>query len=376
MGRRRPLAEVAAVFFKLGLIGFGGPAVHVAMMRDEVVVRRRWVEDRDFVDGLGVTSVLPGPGSTQMSMLLGRARAGPAGLVVAGVCFVAPAMAIVLGLAWAYTRYGRSTWGAGVLYGIRPVVIAMVAQALYGLGRVAVRGPLAWALAGGAFVAYLAGIDVLVILLGAGAVLGLARRTAAPGAGGLAAVVAPAPILLVAGDTLRRVRPGPVFLEFLKLGVVVFGSGYVLLAYLRHDLVGTLGWIGPGRLLDAVAVGQLTPGPVFTTATFIGYLVGGFPGGLVATAGIFLPSFAMVAMSAPLIGLLRRRPWSAAVLDGVNAAALGLLAGVGIDLARSALTGWLPAVLALTAAALVGRRVNMAWVVAAGAVAGVIHAVA
>lgn len=380
-GRRvRPLAEVAGVFLKLGAIAFGGPAVHVALMRDEAVIRRHWVEEQDFVDGLGVTSVLPGPGSTQMSMVLGRRRAGWPGLVVGGVCFILPAFCIVLLLAWGYAHFGKSTVGTGVLFGVKPVVIAVIAQALWGLARVAVRGPVAWVLAAGAVGAYFAGVNVLVVLVGAAFVLAVVRNAPTlSGPGRMAVVLPAAPVgaLAVRASHIGRARGGAVFLEFLKLGAIVFGSGYVLLAFLQRDLVHGLGWLGSSRLLDAVAVGQVTPGPVFTTATFVGYLVDGVPGAALATLGIFLPSFLMVAVVAPHIGRLRRSPWTAAALDGVNAAALGLMAGVGVDLARSAFGGPVQVVLGVAAVvALLHFRVNPAWVVLAGAGVGILHAVA
>lgn len=376
----RPLAEVAGVFLKLGTIAFGGPAVHVALMREESVTRRHWVDEQEFVDGLGVTSVLPGPGSTQMSMVLGRRRAGWAGLVVGGVCFIVPAFCIVLALAWAYVHYGHSTVGTGLLYGVKPVVIAVIAQALCGLARVAVRGAVAWVLAGVAVAAYFVGVDVLLVLLGSAAVLALARNGPPGARRGDAAAMVPALAgdrLAVAASHIGRARGGAVFLEFLKLGAVVFGSGYVLLAFLQRDLVHGLGWLGSSRLLDAVAVGQITPGPVFTTATFVGYVVDGVPGAALATIGIFLPSFLMVAVVAPHIPKLRRSPWTAAALDGVNAAALGLMAAVAVDLARTAFVDPLTGLLGAAAGvALFGFRVNPAWVVLAGAAVGVLHALA
>lgn len=376
---RGPVAEVAGVFLKLGAVAFGGPAVHVAMMRDEAVVRRHWVDEQEFVDGLGVTSALPGPGSTQMSMLLGRRRAGWPGLVVGGVSFILPAFSIVLGLAWAYQRYGRDTVGTGILYGVKPVVIAVVAQALWGLSRVAAPDVAAGLVAVGAFAAYFGGVDVLVVLAAAAVVLAVVRAWPAGAHGNGAAGLVPLPLgpLALSASHVSRVRPGHVFLEFLKLGAVVFGSGYVLLAFLHRDLVVDLGWLGNGRLLDAVAVGQITPGPVFTTATFIGYLVAGVPGAVLATVGIFLPSFFMVAAAAPVIGRLRRSPWTSGALDGVNAAAIGLMAGVGVDLARTAFSGPVAVVLAIAAAvALVRLRANSAWVVLVGAAIGIVHAVA
>jgi chromate transporter len=366
------VAEVARLFLKLGAIAFGGPAVHVAMMRDEAVVRRRWVEDQEFVDALGVTSVLPGPGSTQMSMVLGRRRAGWPGLVAGGVCFILPAFVIVLLLAVAYVHYGHSVVGGGLLYGVKPVVIGVVAQAVAALWRVAVHGALAWLVAAGALSGFFAGVDVLVLLVASAALVALVRNARRLHGGALGVV----PVTAAAMHT-TRVRTGPLFLEFLKIGAIVFGSGYVLLAFLQRDLVNGLHWLTTSRLLDAVAVGQLTPGPVFTTATFIGYLVGGATGAIAATVGIFLPSFLMVAVVAPVIGHLRRSPWTAAALDGVNAAAIGLMAAVGYVLATSAVIDPLTGILAVGAlVALVGFRANSAWVVLGGAVVGVLHAVA
>jgi chromate transporter len=357
---------------KLGAVAFGGPAVHVAMMRQEVVAGRGWVGDQDFVDALAVTSVLPGPGSTQMSMVLGRRRAGWPGLVVGGFCFILPAFALVFVLAWAYTRYGHGVVGSGVLYGVKPVVIAVVAQAVAALWPVAVKGPAAWLAAAGAVAGYFAGVDVLVLLGASAALVALVRNGRRLRGDALGVVPLAAGAMHVV-----KVRTGSVFLEFLKLGAIVFGSGYVLLAFLQRDLVNGMHWLSTGRLLDAVAVGQLTPGPVFTTATFIGYLVHGPSGAALATVGIFLPSFVMVAAVAPLIGHLRRSPWTAAALDGVNAAALGLMAAVGYVLAASAVVDPTTGLLAAAAlVALVIGRVNSAWVVLAGAAVGVLHAVA
>ena len=238
---------MALVFLKLGVVGFGGPAAHLALMRDEVVTRRRWMEEQEFVDALGVTSALPGPGSTQMAMVAGRRRAGWAGLLVSGVCFILPAFVLVLGLVWAYVHYGRTTVGSGLLYGLGPAVIAVLANALWVLSRVAVRSLLPWALSAAALGLFLAGVDVLVILAGAAAVSALWRNFDSLARRPPAAAVAP--LLgsgwLAAAHHLVRPRTAEVALEFLKLGVVVFGSGYVLFAYLRHDLVSALGWLTP-----------------------------------------------------------------------------------------------------------------------------------
>jgi chromate transporter len=369
---------------KLGTIAFGGPAVHVAMLREETVRRRRWLADGEFLDLFGAVSVLPGPSSTQLAIVLARRRAGWAGLVVGGVCFVLPAMVIVLVLAWAYVRYGSTPTGGGVLYGVGPVVIAVVAVAVWELAGSALarhreRGPLAVAgmaaVGVAALAGYLAAVNVLVILAAAGLVVALAanRRRLRPGA-----LVAVLPVGLLAGAVQARRQPGPslvaVAAEFLKLGVVVFGSGYTLLAFLRRDLVTGLGWLSAREVLDAVVAGQVTPGPLFTTATFLGYLLGGLPAAVVATAAIFLPSFLLVAALEPLIGRVRRSRWAGAALDGVTVAALGLMAGVTVDLGRTAIVDPLTAGVAVAALlALLRWRPNPLWPVLVGAAVGVAH---
>jgi chromate transporter len=369
---------------KLGVIAFGGPAVHVAMLREETVRRRRWLPDGEFLDLFGAVSVLPGPSSTQLAIVLARRRAGRAGLVIGGVCFVLPAMAIVLALAWAYVRYGSTPTGGGVLYGVGPVVIAVVAVAVWELAGSALarhreRGPLAVAglvaVGVAALAGYLAAVNVLVILAAAGLVVAVAanRRRLRPGA-----LVGVLPVGLLAAAVQARRQPGPSLLavaaEFLKLGVVVFGSGYALLAFLQRDLVTGLGWLSAREVLDAVVAGQVTPGPLFTTATFLGYLLGGLPAAVVATAAIFLPSFLMVAALEPLIGRVRRSRWAGAALDGVTVAALGLMAGVTVDLARTAIVDPLTAGIAVAALlALLRWRPNPLWPVLVGAAVGVAH---
>ena len=373
------LAEVAAVFLKLGTLGFGGPAAHVAMMRQEVVQRRAWVDEQEFVDALGVTAVIPGPGSTQMAVYLARRRAGWPGLVVGGVCFILPAMLIVLGLAWAYVEYGTTTIGRGLLYGITPVVVGLVADAVLGLARTALRTVRLAVLAVLVLVGWFANAPVLLLLLGTGAVevaIAHASRWRNHGAPAGVALLGTARMAASAREVrVHGVSLGEVFLEFLKLGVVVFGSGYVLFAYLQHDLVDHLHWLTPQQLVDAVAAGQVTPGPVFTTATFIGYLVAGFWGGVVATIAIFLPSFLLVAAFGWIIPHLRRWTWSASMLDGITAAAVAVMAGVTWDLADVAVVDALTAVLAVGAFVVMWRwKPNYLWVVLAGAAVGVVHA--
>jgi chromate transporter len=363
-GAVTPAREVAAVMLKLGTIAFGGPAAHVALLRDEAVVRRQWVDDREFLELLGAVSVLPGPSSTQLAIALGRRRAGWRGLAAAGL-FIVPAVLIVLALAWAYTRYGTTSGGAGILYGVEPVVVAIIVLALRDLARTAFRRRWLVVLALGAMVAYAVGINVLVPLLAAGLVAAFDER------GARLAFLATGPVALVSD---REPGVAAVLAEFLKLGTVVFGSGYVLVAFLRADLVEHLHWLTEQQVLDAVSIGQVTPGPVFTTATFIGYQLGGLPTALAATVGIFAPSFVLVALLERCIGAIRRSPALSRGLEGVSAAALGLMAAVTVDIAHTAIDDVLTIALALGALLAMARfRVNPIVVLAVGAAIGVVH---
>ena len=373
------LAEVARVALKLGLTAFGGPAAHIAMLREETVVRRKWLTDAYFLDLVGATNLIPGPNSTEMVIHVGYLRAGWRGLLLAGTLFILPAATIVLALAWAYAQFGSTPAGEALLYGIKPVVIAVVAQALWGLGSTALRGPLLFGVGASAAALYLLGFNELIILFG-GALLVLIVRTVrrlSPRQlrAAIAAPFAALPLTMLPASLLQTalvpVSLGTLFLTFLKIGAVLYGSGYVLLAFLRNDFVERLGWLSDQQLLDAVAVGQMTPGPVFTTATFVGFLVAGVPGAILATVGIFLPAFVFVALLHPLVPRLRGNPWTAAMLDGVNVAALGLMAAVTWVLGRDAIVDPLTAAIAIAAALLLIRfRVNSTWLVLAGAIVG------
>ena len=372
------LVEVAQVALKLGFTAFGGPAAHIAMLREETVVRRQWLTDAYFLDLVGATNLIPGPNSTEMVIHVGYLRAGWRGLLVAGTLFILPAATIVLALGWAYVQFGTTPAGEALLYGIKPVVIAVVAQALWGLGRTALQGPLLFAVGAAAAALYLVGFNELAILF-AGALAVLLIRTIqhlSPRQLGAAMAAPFAGLPLTMLPTLLQPAPVAVslttlFLTFLKIGAVLYGSGYVLLAFLRNDFVERLGWLTDQQLLDAVAIGQMTPGPVFTTATFIGYLVAGVPGAVLATVGIFLPAFIFVALLHPLVPRLRRYPWTAAMLDGVNVAAMGLMAAVTWLLGRDAIVDPFTATIAIAAAALLIRfRVNSTWLVLAGAIVG------
>jgi len=370
--RRTKLAELAALFLRLGFTAFGGPAAHIAIMEDEVVRQRQWLSSERFLDLLGAATLIPGPSSTELAIFIGYEQAGALGLVLGGVCFILPAALMVTVLAWAYVRFGALPQVAGLLYGIKPVVIAVVVQALLSLAPKAIKKSY-WlgALGVAACVASALDVDALVVLIGAGVICIAQRRLRQPrgaagfvlfgGLGGAGATVA-APVGMLA-----------LFLSFLKIGTVVFGSGYVLLAFLRADLVDRLHWLTEQQLIDAVAIGQVTPGPVFTTATFIGYLLGGGWGALLATVGIFLPGFLLVAISRPLVARVRRSQLASAFLDGVNVAALALMAVVTEQLARSALVDVPTIFLTLVSTGtLMTCKVNTTWLIASGALIGAV----
>ncbi|MBI2989288.1 MAG: chromate efflux transporter [Deltaproteobacteria bacterium] len=380
---RKKIIELAWLFLKLGTIAFGGPAAHIAMMEDEVVKRRGWLNHQQFLDLLGATNLIPGPNSTEMAIHIGLVRAGWKGLVVAGACFILPAMLIVWALAWLYVEYGSVPQAAWLLYGIKPVIIAIVLQALWNLGRSAIKGPLTALIGSAVVVLSFLGVNEILLLFAAGLVVmaleNLWRRLklAKLAVVGLPMLLTSSTSASSAAAAMSVATPMSLYqltLFFLKIGSVLFGSGYVLLAFLRADLVERWQWLTDQQLLDAIAIGQFTPGPVFTTATFIGYLLAGSPGAILATVGIFLPSFVFVLASSPLIPRLRRSPWTAGFLDGVNVASLGLMATVTWQLGRAAIMDWLTLALALISTALVFRlKINSVWLVVAGGVAGLLY---
>jgi chromate transporter len=359
---------LAVTFLRLGLTAFGGPAAHIALMEQEFVRRRGWLTAAEFLDLVGAASIIPGPSSTEVAIYIGYRRAGLPGLALAGTCFILPAALLVSGIAWAYVQFGRLPASVGILRGVEPVVVAVIAQALWTFGRTALKSRLLAVLGIAAFGLDLAGVSPLLLLAVSGAIASSARVGPR---GALAAVALPGPLAAgaapVAGVPLLQL-----FLVFLKIGSVVFGSGYVLLAFLRGDLVHRLGWLTEHQLVDAVAVGQLTPGPVFTTATFVGYVLRGPVGAAVATVGIFLPSFVLVAATAPFIPRLRRSKVAGGFLDGVNVASLGLMAAVSLHLARTAVVDfWTAGIAAVSLALLVRYRVNSTWLILGGALLGI-----
>jgi chromate transporter len=378
------MLELALLFLRLGATAFGGPAAHIALMEHELVRRRAWLTHEEFLDLVGATNLIPGPNSTELAIHIGYRRAGLPGLVVAGACFIVPAALLTAACAWAYVRWGTLPEVAFILYGVKPVIIAVVVQALVRLARTALRTWAIAALAALAAAAVALGVHELLVLLAAGLVCAALRRPprAAPPAPPAAPPPAAAPLLFPALATATTatatataaaasITLGGIFLVFLKIGSVLFGSGYVLLAFLRADLVERLGWLGEAQLLDAVAVGQITPGPVFSTATFIGYLLDGGAGAAVATVGIFLPAFVFVALSGPLVPRLRRSRVAGGFLDGVNAASLALMAVVAAQLGHAALVDVPTLLLAAVATGLLlETTLSSVWLVLGGALAG------
>jgi chromate transporter len=375
--REPSLSELAFVFLKLGTISFGGPAAHIAMMENEFVRKRRWITESDFLDRLAAANLIPGPSSTEVAIFIGHSKRGWAGLVVAGCCFIIPAALMVGMIAAIYVRFGSLPQFAGILYAIKPAVIAIILQALWGLARTATKSKTLAAIGVISIVLSALGIAPLIVLAAAGiasgAVVSIGQRErgalfTVPSSGRLALLLgAPAAVAIVPVSLLR------LFLSFLKIGSVVFGSGYVLLAFLRSEFIHHLHWLTEKQLIDAVAVGQFTPGPVFTTATFIGYLVAGIPGAVVATLGIFLPGFLLVAVSGPLVPRLRHSPMAGAILDGIVVGSLALMAVVACQLGWAAIIDWLTGLIFVASAVALFRfRLNSAWLVGGAALIGLV----
>jgi chromate transporter len=387
------LRELAALFLKLGTISFGGPAAHIALIESEVVRKRQWLTQQQFLDMLGAANLIPGPTSTELAINVGFVRAGWIGMCVAGASFILPAAIITGAFAWAYVRFGSLPQAAGVLGGIKAAVIAVVALAIFRLGRSAVKDSGLAALGGLTLAAFFLDANPAAILFGGGFV-GMVTRVAAHWRSRGVSVVSMLPFrltswplrqwklgrlwpavasLAVAMSVSSRPTLGRIALYFLKVGAVLYGGGYVLLAFLEHGLVQEHAWLTQQQLLDAVAIGQFTPGPVLSTATFIGYILGGVPGAAAATLGIFLPSFFYVALLAPVLFRLRQSSWIAAFLDSVNVCAVMLMTGVTSRLALDALRGWDSWVIALVSLGVLLRwKVSPAWVVLGGGIAGIV----
>lgn len=377
--RGRRLVEIAAVFLKLGTLAFGGPAAHIAMMDDEIVKKRKWLTREHFVDLIGATNLIPGPNSTELAIHLGFERGGVPGLFIAGACFILPAMLIVLAIAAAYGEYGVLPQVDALLTGVKPVIIAIVALALIRLWKTAAKTGMAVAVVIAVAAASLLGAPEIPMLLASSVLYTLWHNRGRIKKAALLLnpfMMSALPVTAAVAEAQASVSYGSLFLIFLKIGSVLYGSGYVLLAFLESEFVEKLGVLTQKQLLDAVAVGQFTPGPVFTTATFIGYIIDGTPGAVASTIGIFLPAFLLVLILNPIIPKLRSSPWVSGMLDGVNAASLGLMGAVTIKLAQASLDGaFTIAAFAISFGVMHRYKLNSAALILAGAAAGwILHA--
>jgi chromate transporter len=375
MSDRARLLEVAQVFLKLGTIAFGGPAAHVGLMRDEVVRRRHWLSDQEFLDLLGAANLIPGPNSTEMTIMLGAQRAGWRGLIVGGASFILPAMSIVMVFGWLYVHYGSLPQMEWLLYGVKPVMVAIIAQAVWELSKRAVKGPLTLSVGLLALVLYVLGAAEIPLLIAGGVLIMLIQnrsrlrwRGATP-----AAILFGGSLGPIAQAAATPFSYSQLFWSFFKIGAVLYGSGYVLIAFMQGEFVQNLGWLTNQQLLDAIVVGQITPGPLFTSATFVGYILGGVPGAVIATIAIFLPAFMLVAVVRPFVPRLRKSPWFGALLDGVNVVSLALVVGVTIGLGRASLIDPLTVAIAVLSLAILLRfRINSTWLVLGGALIGLL----
>src|SRR5690606_8987673 len=337
------LAEVASVFFRLGCLGFGGPAVHIALMEEEVVRKRKWITPEHFLDLVGATNLIPGPNSTEMTMHCGHERAGWKGLILAGVCFIFPAVIITAIFAWAYQQYGQLPQVQPFIYGIAPAIIAVIVAAMLSLGKKALKSVLLGIIGLIAMLAVLWGFNEILVLFGAG-IMGILIhliRQSTKNIHGFFPFT-----LLQAGLYLHELPASKLFLIFLKVGAILYGSGYVLFAFLDAELVSK-GFMSKQLLVDAIAVGQFTPGPVFTAATFIGWQLGGWAGAIAATIGIFLPSFLFVYFLNPLIPALRKSAIMSAFLDTVNIVSIAIIFAVCIEMGKEAIGDWRTALIAV-----------------------------
>ena len=374
---RQRLKEVALLFLRLGATAFGGSAAYIAIMQRETVTKRRWVDDQNFLDMLGISNLIPGPTATEMALYLGLERAGWLGYLASGLLFIIPGMLITIAVAWAYVRYAALPAVGWLLYGIKPVIIAIIIKALWDLGRKGVKGPLTALVGGAAIAAYLLGLNALAVLFAGAAVVLVfqsgKRFWTHPSSLFLLSPMLPLRLPTFAADKVPF-KQTTLFLTFLKIGALIYGGGYVLYAFFNSEFVSHLGWLTHQQLLDAIAVGQVTPGPVFSSATLVGYLMGGWQSALLATLAIFLPAFFFVALASRILPSIRKAWWAGALLDGVNVSALGLMAAVTWQLGRTAVIDWFTIVLLISTFILVLRvKINSTWIILGGALIGIAY---
>jgi len=372
--QRERLKELAIAFLKLGTVAFGGPVAHIAMMDEEFVQRRQWLDRSKLMDMIGFTNLIPGPNSTELAIHIGLERGGWRGLIVAGSCFILPALIIVWLLAIIYKHYQTLPQLNALLYGIKPVIIAILIQALWKLRKAGIKNISTGIALAFTIALFYAGVNEIILLLGSGLVVMAVKNWRSPFQS-MSLIYIPIESVTSVSQLVdyEPATLGGIFLTFLKIGSVLYGSGYVLLAFLQKEIVERSHWITSQQLLDAISVGQFTPGPVFTTATFVGYLIGGNAGAIAATLGIFLPSFIFVAIFSRFLEKLRRSPLMAGFLDGVNSASLGLMVVVTLQLGQTSIVNVLTILIALTSCILLfTTKLNSTWLLLAGAAIGLI----
>jgi chromate transporter len=374
---RKNLKEVALLFLRLGTTAFGGSAAYIAIMQQETVTKRGWLDDQKFLDMLGISNLIPGPSATEMALYIGLERAGWPGYLASGLLFIIPGMLVTIAVAWAYVKYATLPAVGWILYGIKPVIIAIIIKALWDLGRKGVKGPLTAITGAAAVAAYLMGLNALAILFGGAAVVLIFQSGKHfwqhPSSLFMLSPMLPLRLPTFAADKVPF-KQTTLFLTFLKIGALIYGGGYVLYAFFNSEFVSHLGWLTHQQLLDAIAVGQITPGPVFSSATFVGYLMGGWQSALLATLAIFLPAFFFVALASRILPSIRKSWWAGALLDGVNVSALGLMAAVTWQLGRTAIIDWFTIILMILTLVLVLRvKINSTWLILGGALVGVAY---
>ena len=382
-GRDFMLKEIALLFLKLGFIAFGGPAAHIAMMEDEVVTKRKWMSRQHFLDLVGATNLIPGPNSTEMAIHCGFHHAGFAGLIVAGICFIGPAAILTGFLAYFYVAYGNIPEIEPFFFGIKPAVIIIILSAVYKLGQKALKTFLLGLIGTAVLIASLLGMNEVFAILSGGIVgmliiyfknriKGNSLNSLIPLFSNLKLKLPLASFLAFTSTTISSISLLKLFLIFLKIGAILFGSGYVLVAYLDGELVKNLGWLTADQLIDAIAIGQFTPGPVLSTATFIGYQIKGFGGAVVATLGIFLPSFFFVAILNPIIPKLRQSKLAAGFLDAVNISAVSIMISATIHLSKQVLVDWKSILIAVVSGFMVFKfkQINAAYIVLGSGIFG------
>lgn len=368
MKKEHRLKELTQVFLKLGFTAFGGPAAHIAMMQQEVVTKRRWMSEQHFLDLIGATNLIPGPNSTEMAIHVGQDRAGWKGLLIAGLCFIFPAISITLFFAWLYQQYGQLPEVQPFIYGIKPAIIAVILAAIYPLAKKSLKNLQLWAIGFSVLLLSLYGINEVFLLFGAG-ILAMAihfinqQRTAG--------LFIPITLLQISDSEVVSAKNLNLFLIFLKIGAILYGSGYVLFAFLDAELVAT-GLLSRQQLIDAIAVGQFTPGPVFSSVTFIGYQINGLSGALISTLAIFMPSFIFVALLHPLMKKMRSSKLLSVFLDAVNVASVAIIITVCYEMAKDSITDWRTIVIGIISSLIVFkfRKINSAFVVIGGGILG------